>query len=375
LFENKTYENLMQECFDLAPPDIDLRQGGIYFDAVSSACMKLAQFYVDLTYALDLVFVTTAVGEYLDRRGAEYAVFRKPATNARYEYLWTGTSQPSLGERFFSDGHYFQLGEYFVNETRMLTLEAEIPGSESSNILPGAAAIPDRNLPGLTASTFGVLIEPGADTEDDESFRERIIEKISNPAENGNRQHYKTWCESVAGVGRARIIPLFAGPNTVMGIIIGADGLPAASAVVDRVQEYIDPMTLGLIVEVAGVQYAIGDGLGDGVANIGAHFAAVAPSALTVNIEFNAELKQGYDEQQIKGDVSAALIAHFKDLSLKTSEREPIVIRISAISSILYSLPGLVDYSDLELNGATGNITLTERQVASLGEVSVNVIV
>jgi uncharacterized phage protein gp47/JayE len=48
-----------------------------------------------------------------------------------------------------------------------------------------------NNIAGLAVSQFGVLIEPGADTESDDNYRERIREKISGPAENGNRQHYK----------------------------------------------------------------------------------------------------------------------------------------------------------------------------------------
>jgi hypothetical protein len=73
---------------------------------------------------------------------------------------------------------------------------------------------------------------------------------------------------------------LFAGENTVMGVIIGVDGLPAVQNIIDQVQEYIDPITLGISFVVDDETIAAGDGLGDGVANIGVHFAAVAPNAL-----------------------------------------------------------------------------------------------
>jgi uncharacterized phage protein gp47/JayE len=48
---------------------------------------------------------------------------------------------------------------------------------------------------------------------------------------------------------------------------------------------------------------------------------------------------------------------------------------MSAISSLLYSLPGLIDYTDLTLNGETANVELDAKQVAVLGEVSVSAIV
>ena len=368
MFEDRTYENIMAECLALAPPDVDLRPGGIFFDAVASTAFKIAQFYADLSTFFDLVFVTTAVGEYLDMRGAEYAVFRNPATVALYEYLWTGTLQPTVGSRFFYDGLYFTLRQ---EEGGRLYLEAEIPGIGGNNILAGSPAVPMNNIAGLTASTFGALIEPGADAENDEDYRERIIEKIAGPAENGNRQHYKTWAESVAGVGRARILPLFAGPNTVMAVIIGQDGLPAAQTVVDRVQEYIDPMTLGLTVTIPGTAEIIpvGDALGDGVANIGAHFAAISPAPLAIDISFSVELQPGATIEQIKADTSEAMTAYLKDLALKTPERQQVIVRVSAINSLLFALPGLVDYADLTLNGQAGNIEVGDRQSAVLGEV------
>lgn len=369
MFEDRTYENIMAECLAAAPAGIDLRQGGIFYDAVASAAFKIAQFYADISSAFDLVFLATAVDEYLDRKGAEYGVFRLPAIPATYEYLWSGETQPAIGSRFFADGLFFTLRQ---DEDLTLYLEAETPGAASGSILAGTAAVPVENISGLTSSTFGPIIIPGSDAESDDDYRERIQEKIAGPAENGNRQHYKTWCESVPGVGRARIIPLFAGENTVMGVLIGTDGMPAAKAVVEQVQEYVDPATLGHTVEAYGETFVIGDGLGDGVSNIGAHFAAVAPEGVAIDIDFIAELKSGATVEQVKADAVTAVTAYLKDLALDTPENEKVVVRMSAVSSILYTLPGLLDYKALTLNGETANIELTDRQIAVLGEVTVN---
>lgn len=367
MFEDRTYENIMAECLATAPQGIDLRQGGIFYDAVAAACVKIAQFYTDIRTVFDLVFVTTAVDEYLDRKGAEFGVARNPATCARFSYQWAGSAEPSVGERFFADGLYFAL----KRDGGALILEAETPGSACNRLAPGTAAVPVRQIAGLERSAFGALAEPGADAETDEAYRKRIQEKIAGPAENGNRQHYKTWCESVPGVGRARIVPLFAGENTVMGVLIGTDGLPAAQSVVDRVQAYIDPMTIGKTVLVDGELIPVGDGLGDGVANIGAHFAAVAPSRLELNISFAAELSSTTTPEQIQADAAAALTAYLKSLAFETNT----VVRVSAISSMLYALPGLIDYTALTINGGTANLELSDRQVAVLGEVVVHAIV
>ena len=369
MFEDRTYENIMEECLAGAPLGIDTRPGSIFYDAVAPAAFKIAQFYADLSSVFDLVFVATAVDEYLDERCGENAVYRLPATPALYEYIWSGASQPTVGGRFFAGGLFFILRQ---NEKEQLYLESEEPGAKNNDIISGTLAVPAENTPGLEVSKFGSLITPGTDSESDDAFRTRFREKVAGSAENGNRQHYKTWCESVAGVGRAKIMPLFAGENTVMGVIIGADGKPAVKSVTSKVQSYIDPITLNKTAEANGKAYTVGDGLGNGVANIGAHFVAVAPEGVPVNISFKAEIQKDVSETKVQTDAKAAIASYFKNLALTVPEDQSTVVRVSAISSIIYNLPGVLDFSELMLNGKTSNIELADLQIAVLGEVTVD---
>lgn len=355
MFEDRTYEKIMEEALATAPPGVDVRAGGIFYDAIAGACFQIARYYADLSTAFDLVFLTTSVDEYLDMKGSEYGVFRHPASSAIYEYGYTG-SRPAVGERFFSDGKYFEL----IQRDGELCLEAEETGEDSGSILPGTPAVPLNNIGGLTASTFGKIIEPGTNTENDEDLRQRVREKIAGPAENGNRQHYKTWCEEVTGVGRARIIPFWNGENTVKGVLFGTDGLSAAEGVVERVQEYVDPE---------------GTGLGNGMANIGAHFTAVAAEALPVSVSFDAVLASSSTEDLAREESTTAIRDYLKELALTSPDDQKAVVRVSAIGTLLYSLPSIIDYSGLTLNGAAANIEIETTQVAILEEVAIHAVV
>ena len=370
MFENRTYEKIMAETIAQAPPGVDIRQGSIFYDAVAGVCYKIANYYADLRSAIDLVFLTTAVDEYLDDKGAEYGIYRNPATSSFYEFLYEGT-QPNTGERFFTAGNYFVLRRV----SGILCLEAEGTGSGTNYILAGTPAVPVNNIGGLTSSSFGKLIEPGVDVEADEEYRQRLREKISGPAENGNRQHYKTWCEEVPGVGRARIVPLFAGENTVMGVLTGADGTPAVEAVVERAQEYIDPITLGKTVQYNGRAVPVGDGLGNGMANIGAHFAAAAAEKLPVVVSFSGLISSGYTAEQARISAEAIIIDHLKDLALNTPDSEMVVVRLSTVGALLSALPELLDYSDLTFNDESKNVELDATQVAVLEEVLLHEII
>lgn len=375
MFEEQTYERLMKEVLALAPEGIDTRQGSVFFDAVSATVNKIAKLYTDLDRVFQVVFVMTSHGEYLDLRAAEYGLQRNAATPAKYQFIYSGT-RPAFGWRFFHNksGYYFTLQE---DADGTLYLEAETPGTECNYIQSGDIAVPCRTVQGMTSAVFGSIYGEGhgTDTEDDEHLRNRILEKIAGPAENGNRQHYKTWCESVDGVGRAVIFPLWAGENTVKAVLISPDGLPVADTVVSEVQRYVDPVDKGMTVEVDGKTYVYGDGKGNGQANVSAHFTAVAAIPLYVNLSFAVELLSRQTVENVRQAVTESVTDYLKGLVLNAVDGISIIIRISAIGAILANLTTyLVDYADLTLNGAEGNIRLAVDEVPVLQEVTIDVL-
>lgn len=373
MFEEYTYEKLLADVLNAAPEGIDTRQGSIFFDAVSAVINKIAKMYTDLDLVFSMVYITTTSGEYLDLKANEYSLTRQAATAAKYNFKYTGT-QPTVGTRFFHNdsGYYFSLKQ---DTNNVLYLEAEIAGTERNDIQSGDIAVPVNTVIGMTSANFKSIYEYGTDAETDDSLRERMIEKVSGPAENGNRQHYKSWCESISGVGQALITPLWNGENTVKAVLISPLGLPVSSMVEAAVQEYVDPDNLGTIVSVNGKTYNVGDGLGNGVANIGAHFTAVAATAHTINIEFTGELVDGKTAAEVEAVVSDAVTGYFKGLVLDDENNdEGVVVRINAVGALLSGLAEyLVDYNSLKLNNAATNITLDSDEVPVLGEVVVNV--
>ena len=368
MFEDYTYERLLQEVLDNAPEDIDTRQGSVFYDAVSGPILKIAKLYTDLDLVVELTSIITATGEALDTKASEYGMTRLKATKAKYRVTFEGMTPPN-GTRFYYDGRYFVLKEDL--DTKTLYLEAEIAGESGNDIYSGTPAIPVNSMPGLKSATFGTLYESGTDDEEDEPFRKRVQEKIAGPAENGNKQHYKTWCESVDGVGRARIFPLWNGPNTVKAVLIDGAGQPLGPAKVAEVQRYVDPADLGQTTVVNGKTYVVGDGLGEGVANLGAHFTAVAATALTVNVSFRAEVASGSSKETVQSEATEAIKQYFVDLVLNTEEATDIVVRLSHVGAMLSELSSLLDYTDLKLNGKAENITPGEDDVPVIGEVTV----
>lgn len=359
MFEDKTYENLLANALASAPAGVDTRQGSIYRDALTGPLLALAQMYVDLENLASLTRVDTAPGEYLDDRGEEYGVERQPATLARYAAIIVGT-MPSEGEQFIIDDMFFDI---FFYEDGTPYFECEEIGSVGNNVLEGTEAIAVSNIEGLESATVGALLEPAADAQSDDDYRKRIQERISGPAENGNKQHYKTWCESVPGVGHAKIVPLWKGPNTVKGIIYGEDGLPATDTIIQRVQEYIDPDLDG---------DGEGDGLGEGVAEIGAHFTAVAPDKIALNVSAKIMLASGYDIGTVQDALFDGISEYLRDSEIENDDSKvPPVIRYNAICGVIIHTDGVLDYSDVLLNGSIANIEPGMDEVVVLESLSI----
>ncbi len=363
MFEDYTYERLLEDVLHNAPKGIDTRQGSIFYDAISGILLKVAKLYTDIDSIVEMTTVATATGEALDTRASEYAIKRLSATKAKYYALFEGTT-PNIGERFYYDGAYFS---FQLDEKGVFYFEAEKAGKSGNDIYADTPAVPVNNIEGLISATFGEIYERGSDTEDDESLRNRVIEKISGPAENGNKQHYKTWCESIDGVGRARIFPLWNGENTVKAVLIDTTGKPCGAAKVAEVQDYVDPASKGLTATINGKDYVVGDGLGNGKANIGAHFTAVAANALEITVSFTAELTNEAVKDTVKQEAQKAMEEYIKNMVLKESEN--MVVRVSAVGAILSKVKNLVDYTNLQLNGAIKNIIPKEDDVPVLKEV------
>ncbi|MDD2979521.1 MAG: baseplate J/gp47 family protein [Hespellia sp.] len=368
MFDEYTEEYFMEHAVEMGQKlAVDTRQGSVYMDAAAGHCLRAAKFMSDLRSAFEMLAIDTCTGNILTEKAAMDGVNRQLSTSSYWNVSFEGTV-PDTGDRFYVGTYYFTL-EYIDEK---YYLKSEINGTETNYLTEGENVIPVYNVNGLTSCTLGSLDVPGTDDEDDNSLRERWKEKKSGPSENGNRSQIKTWCESITGVGRAHILSLYGGENTIKGVIYSTEGGIPSTTILEAVQTYIDPIVAGYSVVVNGKTLVFGDGLGDGAAQIGAHFLASAPDSVEISVSFSADLKNGYTKDQVKANVLQSIREYAKKLVLEGDET--IVIRVSSIGSIIADTEGVLDYSpsSLMLNGAGSNIDIGKEQAPVIKEVVVN---
>lgn len=373
MFEEFTEEYFLKQAKALGDElGVDTRTGSVYMDMAAGHCLRAAFFFANLRELFNMFALDTCYADVLDDRAAEWGLTRHPATAAVFNGTFVG-SQPETGERFCTEETEYYFTVIQDEETGELLLEAETEGIECNTLSPGTEIVPVDDIDGLEAAYLGEIYINGIDEESDDDLRTRLREKIAGPAENGNRQHYKTWCEEVDGVGRARIIPLFAGENTVRAILYAPDGGPCGSEVVEEVQNYIDPITQGYeFTDDEGVTWVCGDGFGDGVANLGAHFLATAATAANITVSFKVTLTSGSSLEDCRLAALGAITGYFQDLAIDSDENTEIIVRISTIGAMISELSQVLDYSELTINGQTSNIVLGMDEVPVLEEVIVS---
>jgi uncharacterized phage protein gp47/JayE len=233
-----------------------------------------------------------------------------------------------------------------------INAQAVVAGS-SGNVPANQIKYLPVSIPGITSISNAVPSSGGYDEESDSSLLQRYYEHIQKPSTSGNKYQYKEWAKSVTGVGDARVVPLWNGSNTVKVIIIDANKEPAEAALVGNVQDYIDP----------GVT-----GLGDGEAPLGAYCTVESAAGKAINISFTAVKDPSYTDQQRIDNVTAGITAYFQSIAFNDAITAASYAQIG--NAILQSA-GILDYSNLTINGGTANIPLATNEVPELGVLTI----
>lgn len=348
---------------------VDVREGSVFMDMQMGHCMRVAKFYGDLSLLRDMMMPDTAVGEFLTEYAAQDNVYRTTATSSCWSAQFEGVV-PETGTEFMCEDTYFTLSDV----EGILCLVANEPGEESNALLPGSDLIPVDNIDDLESATLGELIIPGMAEESDESLLARWQSSKINPEANSNVPQMKLLCEQNESIGRAKILPLWGGENTVKAVLLSKMGQNVSDEVVSEVQQYIDPIEKGYEVVINGKSYIFGDGLGEGAANIGLHFLAASAEPVYLTVTATVDVKEGYTRDQVVNAARGQITAYLARIALESPDKEFTTVRISNIGSIITELPGVLDYDydSLTINGSGGNVEIDQESVAVLAEVVLN---
>lgn len=282
--------------------------------------------------------------------------------------LVTGAGTIQAGALFETpDGLQFEsVDTVTLTEGDLFTVKCLTAGI-IGNVPENTITVIPVTITGVVKVTNPEATAGGYEKESKESIIERYEEDLQKPITSGNIYHYKKWAKEVTGVGDADIKPLWDGDNTVKVIIIDSNMETAPQSLVDSVQQYIDPYTL-----VEGVKK--GWGCGNGQAPIGAYCTVASATALDLNITADIILKTGATLEEVEASVTEKIKAYLKSIAFKEDIN---YVSYARIGGELLASDGVLDYSNLLINGSTDNISIlnteTNRAVAILESLNLEV--
>lgn len=406
MFEEFSFESLVERMLDRVSDDFDKREGSVIYDAVAPAAMELANFYDALDMVMDEVFAESASYYYLIKRAAERGIAPKEETHAIGKMIVTPPDVAiAAGDRFNLNSLNYTVTSALNAELGEYRVECETAGTIGNQQLGSLLVIETQNeLNNMESAELVEILIPGEEEEDVETFRERYFASFHNQAYGGNKADYIEKVTNIAGVGGCKpyrvwngdyhpskmipseIVEIWFGKQseetlgaqvyewlgtvfhaakerlltvggTVKVDIITSDWRAPTKAMLQIIQEEIDPTGTA--------------GEGDGIAPIGHVVMVEGVKEVSIDISTCMEYKSEFSFSNLQEPVHSIIDDYFLELCEGWAANDNITVRISQIESRLLELDGIIDIRDTKLNGNAENVILDRDSIPVRGEVVV----
>lgn len=375
-----SYREILDAMLGEVSDTLDKREGSLIQTALGPLAWYLEGLALKLAQVQRAAYAETAEGEDLDLLVATRGLTRRAAVAAvRQGTFNVAIPQGSLFRTVNGDSSVlFVSGEQISTSGGLYVyrMTCQTPGvignSYSGNITPVTA------IAGLTTAVLGTIITEGADQESDAALRVRYVASFDTAPYGGNISEYRQAILAISGVGSVQIYPAnqYHGGGTALCSIVNADFGPASSALVKIVQDIICPPEDGQTAPSPN---------GYGIAPIGAAVDIVSATAVTINVSCRIIFASGVEDGLASyGDEIRAAVAEYihsvaEDWGKALVSNRityPVTVYASRIIYAILTIPEVASVADLTINGAAGDLTLTEtaalQQVPVLGEVTLN---
>lgn len=354
MYEDQTYEVILQRALNRVATDVDKREGSLIMNALASSAVEHTNLYILLNGIIQNGYAPTAVREYLILRCQERGIIPYEATKAVLKGKFN--AEIPIGSRFsLNELNYITLksmgseGAYYYYE-----LECETAGTIGNKYFGELSPIEyiTKNLKGELTE----LLIPAEDDEGTEALRKRYLDSFASTAYGGNQRDYKEKVKALEGVrvGGVVVIPTWLGGGTVKIIITDSDYNEASPTMVSTVQEAIDPPP---------------QGTGAGVAPIGHTVTVESATRRDLTVSIPVSFKDGYSWGTMQTTIAEAISGYLAELR-ELWEDEPIIVRTSHIENRVFNLDGVSDIGDAEIDGSKDNLALERNELPYLGGVT-----
>ena len=376
--EKYTRKEIESRLLSQVSNSIDKRQGSIIQTALGPVAWYLEGLYMLLEQVQENAYAGSAVGEFLDRIVAERGLTRKASTPAIRKGIFD--VEVPIGSTFKTingaNSVIFEVGEQISAQEGeyVYSLSCQTAGIIGNSYF--GTILPVTAVAGLKSAVIGEVIVSGSEEETDASLRARFFETFDVAAFGGNIAAYRNAILAIDGVGAVQVYPAWKGGGTVLCSILDSELTPAEPGLISKVQATICPTEVNE--EVASAN-------GYGIAPIGASVTITTAINLVLNIsatiQFAATVQSGVEiyQKEIEQKIQKYLksVCESWGSAIKSQKISYVVaVYSSRIVAAILEIPNVVNVTDVMINGASGDLILTEtaelQQIPSLGVVTIN---
>lgn len=364
IFDDNTFENVLERNLDRIPDEFDKREGSVIYDAIAPMAIEISLLYSYLDFLFKNAFGDTANRYWLIERAKERGIEPYKATKA--VIIGRFDTKLNIGDRFFIDDIYYTVSKLQKEGKELFFYELICNEEGSIGNIEGGKLTPTRTIRNLNLAEIYKLAILGEDEEDTEDFRERYFETIKSIAYGGNIDDYRKKVKAIDGVGLVKVIPVWNGGGTVKLIITDSEFKEPTSELISKVQEIIDPIPF----HQKGV----------GVAPIGHYVTVVGAKSKKINITCEILKSRDSNLEEIKREIEKDVEEYFKTQRKKWATYEKVDsniyvendIRLAKITSIVLNVAYVIDYETIKFTDTDKKIfELSEEELPVLGDVIV----
>ena len=354
-YENLTYPYILARMMERVikdNPNLDRREGSIIFNGLASAAVEFAISYDEIDNSRKESFVKTASRHFAllacEQMGMDVSVFEASVGTHKCEF----DVEVNIGSRWNCELFNYNITEYVGVEHGLHVYKAvcETLGTAPNNQTGDLTPIDDVPSELTIARVTECLIE-GENETSDEDIKTAYFDYVKNTVADGNVAQYKRWCNEYEGIGNSKVLPLWDGANTVKVSILSASNKAASETLINEFQEYLDP----------GIE-----GMGNGVAPIGAFVTVSTATEVPIGVSATVSMKYGYTD-------TTAISTHLENYLAELAYEKSTVSYMSVGAAIL-NAEGVDFVTNLKINGGTSDITLENEEIPVLGEATWTVV-
>ncbi|WP_270942522.1 baseplate J/gp47 family protein [Romboutsia lituseburensis] len=348
MFENMTYEYILQNMLDRVPNAFDKREGSIIYNALAPSASELAEVYIMLNILVEESYVDTASYSGLVKKCKERGIIPYDATNTIVKGKFN--IDVPIGARFSLDEYNYVAIEKIA--TGIYKLQCEDTGP----ILNLGTLIPIEYIEGLETAELTEILVNGEYEEDEVSLRKRYYNSLESEAYGGNIADYKEKVNKLPDIGGVKVYPVWKGGGTTKLVVINSNFDVPSETVINQTQEKIDPMQ--------------NQGKGLGIAPIGHTVTVAGVDSTSINIATDITYQDGWNFEELKESIEKCIDEYFKELNTSWDTNENLIVRVSQIETRLLNLEGVLDIGNTLLNNVAANFTVDKDSIVKRGEIS-----